>query len=59
MKPDGGYAPSKKGTALSIEHWEKFLGLIEDINQAIAQKQTGVPTTSDSGSKADQKYDQK
>ena len=32
MKPDGGYAPSKKGTALSIEHWEKFLGLIEDIN---------------------------
>jgi hypothetical protein len=38
----GSYAPSKKGTALTVDNWEKFLGYIEDINHAIAQKQTGA-----------------
>jgi len=36
QKQDGNMAPSRKGIAITVENWEKFLGHIEDINKAIA-----------------------
>lgn len=38
-RPDGGSGPTKKGMSLTVDLWEKFLGAIEDINQAIAKRQ--------------------
>ena len=43
IKQEGGSGPTKKGTSLNIDLWEKFLGIIDDINSAIANKQAGLP----------------
>jgi len=34
--------PTKKGTSINVELWEKFLGMIDDINTAIANMQANV-----------------
>lgn len=36
MKENGQSAPSRKGISLTVDNWEKFLGVIEEINKAIA-----------------------
>lgn len=43
MKLDGSLAPSKKGNSMTVESWEKFLTLIDDINKAVAEKQAALP----------------
>jgi predicted transglutaminase-like cysteine proteinase len=36
MKENGQSAPSRKGISLTVDNWEKFLGVIEEVNKAIA-----------------------
>lgn len=43
QRQDGGWGPTKKGCSMGVDVWEKFLGSIEEINQAIANKQAGLP----------------
>ena len=38
VRQDGGTGPTRKGISINVDLWEKFLGAIEDINEAIARR---------------------